>query len=775
MAIIVPILTQFDDKGIKSAVREFERAKTGIDKFGAVGKIFDNVGQSLTKNLTVPILAVGGALGFMIKEAIEAEAVTSRLRQILLTTGGATNAQVDALLKQAAALEKVGVASRESIVTTQAQLATFDLQANTISSLTPAILDYVLAEKGATATADDFKSMTNGLAQALNGQFGSLTRVGFVLDEDTKKKIANGTESERAAALVDVLNSTYKGFNESLLATPEGRIIALQREFGDLRQELGSVFLPIAMEISAVIKDRVIPEIQKLVDKFKALSPETVETGLKVLGLIAILGPLLIVIGKVIGAIQVFIGVFKVLSLVLLTNPIYAVAALLAVLVVALIHAFQTSDKFRQGIQKLGNAFITFAEGALNFVIEHMNMFLKGMNLVIRGLQMFGVDVKEVGQIAPVALKRISLSTVEASNNMGALAAQTDTLGTAISTEVVPSVGKMNKGLEKTSEELKKVKEAAKGAAQVVVDNLEDALRKAESALDDVRGKFTNFKDAIGNTITGILDFGKAAESEDFLKGLADQATKATLFADKVKQLVVLGLNERAIRQVLNAGFEAGSKIADSIIIGGATVVDQVNTLVDSIFNVADQVGEFGAVAFYDAGVKQAEAMVAGIKAELERARADLKSVVESLSTTAPTGGAPSPSGPAPEEKRKTDTGTILQPGKLLTSTQFAKAANVLKTSGTAAASYTALAYALQNKTVRMAKGGIVTGPTNALIGEAGPEAVIPLSGKNAGMGSTYNITVNAGIGTNGAQVGRDIVEAIRKYERSSGQVFVRV
>jgi hypothetical protein len=64
------------------------------------------------------------------------------------------------------------------------------------------------------------------------------------------------------------------------------------------------------------------------------------------------------------------------------------------------------------------------------------------MNLVIRGLQMFGVDVKEVGQIAPVALKRISLSTVEASNNMGALAAQTDTLGTAISTEVVPSVGK---------------------------------------------------------------------------------------------------------------------------------------------------------------------------------------------------------------------------------------------------------------------------------------------------------------------------------------------
>jgi hypothetical protein len=317
-----------------------------------------------------------------------------------------------------------------------------------------------------------------------------------------------------------------------------------------------------------------------------------------------------------------------------------------------------------------------------------------------------------------------------------------------------------------------KAKDAAKSAAQAIVDNLEDSLRKAESALEDIKGKFNDFKGAIGNTITGILDFGKAAESEDFLKGLADQATKATLFADKVKQLVVLGLNERAIRQVLDAGFDAGSKIADSIIIGGSTVVEQINTLVDSIFTVADQVGEFGAVAFYDAGVKQAEAMVAGIRAELERAKSELKVIVETL----PTGATPAvPSTDTGKAPRETDTGTKLQPGKLLTSTQFAKAANVLKTSGTAAASYTALAYALQNKTVRMAKGGIVTGPTNALIGEAGPEAVIPLSGKNAGMGSTYNITVNAGIGTNGAQVGRDIVEAIRKYERTSGQVFVRV
>jgi hypothetical protein len=74
---------------------------------------------------------------------------------------------------------------------------------------------------------------------------------------------------------------------------------------------------------------------------------------------------------------------------------------------------------------------------------------------------------------------------------------------------------------------------------------------------------------------------------------------------------------------------------------------------------------------------------------------------------------------------------------------------------------------------VPLAAGGIVMGPTQALIGEAGPEAVVPLN-KMGSMGGTYNITVNAGMGTNGAQVGEQIVNAIRKYERTSGPVFAR-
>jgi hypothetical protein len=173
----------------------------------------------------------------------DAEAQQQRLAKLLETTVGATYGQVAALTAEAKALEKLGVVTAGSITQVQSQLATFNLQLSTIRALTPAILDYVTAEKGAAASASDFKSMTNGLAQALNGNFASLTKTGFVLDEVTKDLIKNGTEAERAAALVEVLDSTYKGFNASLRKTTSGQLIALTNAAQDAQEIIGGSLL----------------------------------------------------------------------------------------------------------------------------------------------------------------------------------------------------------------------------------------------------------------------------------------------------------------------------------------------------------------------------------------------------------------------------------------------------------------------------------------------------------------------------------------------------
>lgn len=70
---------------------------------------------------------------------------------------------------------------------------------------------------------------------------------------------------------------------------------------------------------------------------------------------------------------------------------------------------------------------------------------------------------------------------------------------------------------------------------------------------------------------------------------------------------------------------------------------------------------------------------------------------------------------------------------------------------------------------IPLATGGIVTGPTPALIGEAGPEAVIPLD-KIGSLGGTMNITVNMPAGSNGA----DIVSAIEREGRRRGTLPIR-
>ena len=71
----------------------------------------------------------------------------------------------------------------------------------------------------------------------------------------------------------------------------------------------------------------------------------------------------------------------------------------------------------------------------------------------------------------------------------------------------------------------------------------------------------------------------------------------------------------------------------------------------------------------------------------------------------------------------------------------------------------------------KLANGGIVTGgATLAMIGEKGPEAVIPLN-RLGNMGKNYSITVQTGVG-DPREIGRQVVDAIKQYERTAGPVF---
>jgi hypothetical protein len=379
--------------------------------------------------------ALTAALGLSVNEAKEAEAVQFRLAQILRTSTGATDEQIAALNAQADALEKVGVVTGDAITQAQAQLATFDLQAETIEKLTPAILDYVVAEKGAGATTEDLKQMTNGLAQALNGNFASLTRVGFVLDDATKALIENGTEAERAAALVQVLNSTYEGFNVAARSTAEGGMVALRNEFGRLQEIIGKEFLADLEKLTAAIQP-VITKIIEWVEANPELAKNIIIATLAVTGLVTAIGavglivPIIIsgflVVGTVIAALASPIGIIIGLLAAIGASFGYIVlnwsenwesikwATGLAAEFIGEKMAFignvigSMVNAAMETLRNFGNFFIGIGESVANSWVQAINTIIDALNTIqvdipdwVPGIggESFGIDIPTVREI----------------------------------------------------------------------------------------------------------------------------------------------------------------------------------------------------------------------------------------------------------------------------------------------------------------------------------------------------------------------------------------
>ena len=957
-AIAVNIITTFDAGDIQKAQKELNKLAAsiqqpgdGLKKLGAkfqdAGRSISDVGVGLTKSVGA-VSAAFIAFGISsVKAAADAEAGQNRLRSILEATGLASEEQIVALNKQAKALENLGVVSASNVTIAQSQLATFDLQAETIERLTPAILDYVTAEKGATASASDFKQMTNGLAQALQGNFASLTRTGFVLDKTTKELIKNGTEAERSAALVEVLNSTYKGFNETLRGTTEGRLQVLRNSFDDLRERIGSALLPIMETFTTFLSAKLVPALERLVIKFENLTESQRLAAVGIVGFGAVIGPAIVLVGQLVSAIGTLIialGRLKKAAafLLALSGPIKLLAVGVSALAVfigkenerlkeqvrqqkeaqlatrlltenkrdqtaatrALIpetdkltrstglseeakkkaaaaakklaetlreqgkamreiatdfadfakevsrpeaslegflaDANKGLDTFRataantsirtdtliKKLEALGaeireslNGALDLAKAKLKAAQEQYDSFASEVSKSIRGIVNFGSAMQTAQTRSKEATDRLTESiaqqTEKVTQAQNALQTYAGSISGAISSTL--NFGKaFDTATEKGTSFLDELKKQVSGAQTFAIQIKElvarglsqealqevvgagetgtaiarellsggaDAIKRANDLVVSLReaadeaGMFSanKFYGAGVSSAQEILDglVKTVAENTSFLQALNDQAENATKFADKVKKLIALGLSPAALTEVLAAGFESGSLIADEIIKGGETIVTQINSLVQSVQDVADAVGKDAADAYYKVGVDLAKQMVQGI---LDQINAAAKAIADALAAAAAgrqlpvtIPGGTGPTGPTSPTSPIRDlvSGTAKQIGIPLEQLKSELAAQVA-----------------QNQKIvdRLAAGGLGTGAVSTLkrnleIGRISAESLrtdIRSFGPTAQTpGSTINLTVNAGLGTSGQDVGKEIVEEILRFQRRSGEFLL--
>lgn len=162
-------------------------------------------------------------------------------------------------------------------------------------------------------------------------------------------------------------------------------------------------------------------------------------------------------------------------------------------------------------------------------------------------------------------------------------------------------------------------KAAREDFAKVLADKVQGTIDMLKGKLDTARQTFNDFRESVVSSITQAFSFGDAyAAAQEagmtFLDALAAQANGAVAFADKIKALVVAGLSPEALQQVLAAGVQAGTAIAQELLLGGSSAITRANDLVTAATTAAEAVGTDAATAYHGTGVKIAEDTLSGFK-----------------------------------------------------------------------------------------------------------------------------------------------------------------
>jgi len=267
-------------------------------------------------------------------------------------------------------------------------------------------------------------------------------------------------------------------------------------------------------------------------------------------------------------------------------------------------------------------------------------------------------------------------------------------------------------------------------------------------------------------TASKFMKIGTAV-GMDLISSFNKQAEEATLFADRVRQLTEAGLSKESLALVLKAGVKAGTEIADYLLVAGSDRILKANNIVIGLQTVGESLGLLLGETFFQAGVTLADQIVKGLESqvkEVEKALNKLKDLKEVRAYLQ-------------EIKTRTDATTAPLKGiapKTITGNPKAAPLPVLPVDG----SLDALSGIFgDGKIIPLAEGGIVKRPVLAMVGEAGPEAVIPLSSGLNSVGSNQSIVlnVNAGMGTDGNQVGDQIVEALTRWQKRNGSLPLSV
>lgn len=377
---------EYTEADISKLNKELENTHKKITALGDVK--WDNlakVGSNLTRHLTMPIVAATTALSALTVSSMNAaDEIGDNASKVYLSA--------EAYQEWAYACEILAVDTNQlqkAFVKVNALLG--DIANGDIDLVNDKLALVVL-------TAEDLAGLNT--EQAFDKLRNALALVG---DEAKRTAVANEIFGDKLGAeLTQVLSATTEQINElkdtarelGIVSNEDAEIAGaftdkisdLKQAFSSLKFELAKGFLPVLDTVISKVTHSVIPAIKKWIDAWNALSSSTKEfIGIGVM-VLASIGPILVIVGKVVplifklkdaftavsGAVQIAGASIKLSTL--------GFGALIAVLAVVLLQ----NEKFKELLKKLMDMIGQVASKLMEFVFQIVDALMPVLEELMR-------------------------------------------------------------------------------------------------------------------------------------------------------------------------------------------------------------------------------------------------------------------------------------------------------------------------------------------------------------------------------------------------------
>jgi len=347
MAVVIPIVSEFDGKGLSKAIAEFQQLEGAGEK-----------AQFALKKAAIPAAAalagVAVAVTDMTKAAIEDEKAQLLLAQAIEKNTLAGKAAVTGAEAWIEATMMSAAVADDQLRPALAQLVQTTGSLEYSQTLLTSALDV------SAATGTDLATVTDAMAKAYAGNTKALGN----LVPSVRGMIKEGASLDQVMA---ALSATVGGAATVAANSAEGQMKRLSITISETKESIGAAFLPIL--------ERLLPKLQELAMFIQK------NTGL-VTGLLIAVGALSAAILAANAAMKIITATQLLLNLAMAANPIGLVITAVAALVAGFMLLVKTTGGVKEAFIAMGNFIIGVFENIVNSFNNMLNLIIKGINLL---------------------------------------------------------------------------------------------------------------------------------------------------------------------------------------------------------------------------------------------------------------------------------------------------------------------------------------------------------------------------------------------------------